>query len=165
VRRGRRPGRGGAALIVVELTPDELYIAGMTGIHRRICSIRARAADQSYTDPTHSEWATDIEAAAAELAVAKILNRYPTGLTQFSSVDVSKTVHIRHTTRDNGSLIVRDRDPRGVFIFVTGHAPRYEIHGFIKTTDAKREEWLRAPNGGPPAYFVPRAALTPLKAS
>jgi hypothetical protein len=148
---------------LVTLTPDELYLAGVIGVRRRVVSIGNGAADRNHYDPAHAEWATDIEGAAAELAVAKVLDRYHAGLNYRAPTDVGGRLHVRHTVRDDGCLIVRDRDPDfDPFVLVVGFAPRYRIAGWLYGREAKRDEWRSVPTGGPAAYFVPQQALQPL---
>ena len=151
-------------MIEVVLCTDELYVAAMSGIHRRI--VRLATPDRNYYDDAHQEWTTSIEGAAGEYVVAKVLDRYPSGLVfggSYVVADVGDRIHVRTRTKDHYDLIVRDRDPDDEpFVLVTGHAPRYTVRGWIYGRDAKREDWRQTYGGGVPAYFVPQSALRPL---
>jgi hypothetical protein len=71
---------------------------------------------------------------------------------------------IRHTQRPNGRLIVRRRDKDGdTFVLITGEGDTFYIVGWIKGVDAKKDEWVKDPNGrNEPVYFVPQQKLKDL---
>jgi hypothetical protein len=105
----------------------------------------------------------DIEGAGAEIAVAKSFNVYWHGsVNVFKDYpDVGRNTQVRQTKHKTGRLIITDRDPDDqLFVLVIGEMPTYDIIGFIKGADAKREEFIDAPAGRPPAYFVPQDKLT-----
>jgi hypothetical protein len=104
----------------------------------------------------------DIQAAAAELAVAKALNRYwVAGVNTYTMPDVGRNIEVRCTKYPNGKLAIRDRDQDDrPFVLVRGIIPTFEIVGWIYARDAKQEQWKEAMTWGE-AYMVPEDALRP----
>jgi hypothetical protein len=154
----------------VLLTVDELYVAAITGVHRQITSL-----DRDYVDRTerrgskpNTPWEAHIEGAAAELVVARTVDRYPTAMIHeggaIPASDVSQNMHVRHTPEHDRCLIVRPgKDPEdGYFFLVTGQAPSYVIRGWITGRDARQDRFVRDPGGVAPAWFVPQSELKPL---
>lgn len=86
----------------------------------------------------------------------------------FGSKPIAGTFEIRTTVREGGRLIVRDY-PERCHVLITGNAceqPReLTIRGYIWGRDAMCEEFLEAPGGGKPAWFVPQGALSELDES
>ena len=104
----------------------------------------------------------DIRGTCGELAVAKAINRYwaPSVNTFHKIPDIEPNIEVRTTNNPNGSLIVRDNDPDDrYYVLVIGDPPTFNICGYIKGSDAKRDEFLRNPHGHRPSFFVPQAAL------
>ena len=147
--------------IDVTLTQEEMEIAAMIGCRRMAESLANRRLSYEWHLPDDT-WGTDIEGAAAEMAFCKAMNRFWSGsVNTFKDADVGENVQIRATTHSNGCLIVRDNDPDDeYFVLVVGKAPDYSVKGWILGGDAKQDEYKKAPNGDPPAYFVPQRALT-----
>ena len=109
------------------------------------------------------EWQAHIEGACGEIAVAKAAGKYWGGsINTFKDGGdiVSTGWEVRTRSDHSHDLIVRDNDPDGrVFILVTGLSPTFRIHGWIKSEDAKREEWRKNYGGHGLAYFVPQELL------
>lgn len=146
--------------VIIELSWSELEQAALAGAHRRMRRLRAGSTHRWGYDGAGS-WTAEIEAAAAEMAVAKALGCY---WADFSAPDhagdVGAGVQIRHTVRRDGRLIVHPEDADDHrFVLVRGPAPRLEIAGWILGRDAKRREWWADPSTGRPAFFVPDRAL------
>lgn len=143
----------------ITLQAFELVIASSVGARRYIQSIKL---DKSKTGDEAMSWQSDIEAACAEMVVAKYLNVYWDGsVGTFKSVPDVGDVEVRHTPVHSNKLIVRDRDSDdGIYYLVTGEAPYFTVRGWIRGADAKQERWKRDPNNrGLPAYFVPQREL------
>jgi hypothetical protein len=65
----------------------------------------------------------------------------------------------------DGRLILHDHDKDDQpYVLVVGTAPRFELVGWCFGRDGKRPEYVHDPQGGRPAYFVPRAALSSMDA-
>lgn len=144
---------------------SELELAAAVGLRRQLSSMRDQREDRyGFSGPG---WSIHIEGACGELAVAKAMGRYWNGgVDTFKGPDVpgqaADTGSIQVRTRSNRDydLIVRPNDAdQDVFILVTGRAPEFEVHGWIRGREAKQEMWLRTYGDRPPAYFVPQAAL------
>ena len=109
------------------------------------------------------EWQAHIEGACGEIAVAKAAGKYWGGSinTFKDGGDIASTGwEVRTRSSHDHDLIIRDSDPDGrVFILVTGLSPTFRIHGWIKSEDAKREEWRKDYGGHGLAYFLPQKLL------
>ena len=133
-------------------------MAATVGAMREISSYKSR-----FTNPVQNKdfgWHIDIEAACAEVALAKHLGVFWDGsVGTGKAIDVGK-YQVRHTPRENGALIIRPRDSDfEQFVLVTGVAPDFIIRGWILGVDGKVQKYLRDPNGKFPAYFVPQSDL------
>src|SRR5882672_188197 len=97
---------------MVTLSWYEHELAASTGVKRVVESRRRGKAQHKPMAGNPLEGAfeqNDINAAGAEMAVAKLLNRYwPGGVNTFQEPDVGKTIEVRWT--EHHSLLVRDRD-------------------------------------------------------
>jgi len=147
----------------VILTWYEVHMAGMVGFNRRLKMMARGRATPSWGGES---WGADIEAACAEMALAKHLDVYWDG-----SVDTFKTkgdvgvLEIRSARNKTDSLIVRPRDnPEAHYILMIGSAPTFRIAGGLKGVDAQQPEWLHPAglDGKPEAWFVPQDALEPV---
>jgi hypothetical protein len=148
----------------VSLTPVEMQQAAMIGVLRQIESIRLRLKDSFGADPDNG-WSLNIEGAAGEMAVAKILDLYwGMPVNTFKRGGDVGHIQVRTRSRHHSELIVRpgDRDD-DVFVLVTGRSPHFQVHGYIAGGQAKQRCWLHGYGGRPPAYFVPQSALHPLQ--
>lgn len=145
----------------VTLTKDECWHGVMLGVRRRIELVDWGGISNIFGIPDADNWRTDVEGACAEVAVAKLLNKFWCGgVGTFKNPDVGN-YQVRWTHREDGCLIVRPTDAdHEYFILVTGTIPNYKVIGWIKGALAKKEIWKRGPNGRPAAYFVPQSALT-----
>jgi hypothetical protein len=145
----------------VVLSRSEMISAGTVGLIRRIVSV-GKLNDQMHS-PDANPWQIDIEGAMAEMAYAKAMGMFWSGsVGTFKAPDVGD-VQIRSTPRASNSLIIRANDKDDdIFVLVVGSAPEYTIAGYIRGEDGKKQEWVRSPNGGSAAYFVPQAALRPI---
>ena len=122
--------------IEIVLTPDEIHLAAIAGVSRRIDSMKTWLNNQKQSEG--SDWAIDIEGACAELAVAKHMKLFWSGHTRsFKNEDVGP-LHVRSTTHKDGHLIVKDNDPDdAVFVLVTCACPVYTIVGGISGARAR----------------------------
>ena len=147
--------------VEIKLKNYEIFIAAMVGARRTISGFTRDKSGQQ--DPNWG-WHSDIEGAAGEMAVAKALNIYYDGsVGTFKAPDVGE-FQVRHSERPEGSLIVRENDSSSeIFILVTGKAPNYVVRGYILGLDAKKERFIRNPNGKTPAWFVPQNSLQPIR--
>lgn len=127
---------------------------------RREANARVRGLKDSVYKDDLASWGTHIEAAGAEMAVAKALGLYWDG-----SVNVGKREDLPRTglevrwnqNPERTSCKVKPTDT-GIVIAVRGSSPAYELLGWIKAEEARRQEWLA--RGTPPAYLAPHSALS-----
>ena len=107
--------------------------------------------------------------ACGECAVAKALNKFwPGHVNKYQEeADIPPAYEVRHRTKDHYDLIVHDKDPeKRIYVLSIGSKeslPKIKIVGWLKGTEAKREEWIKTYGGWKPAYFVPQSALRPIE--
>lgn len=152
--------------MIVKLTPGEMFIATTVGSGRQW---QSSYKTEHTKDWTGDLWATNIEAARAEMAVAKGLNRYWSGalrdfrLTDGAVADVGEfevRTHVADLQDANYCnrlhLIIRPRDNNDAkFILVLGRRGDYVLKGWMGGKDAKVSKYLRNPDGRGDAWFVP----------
>ena len=157
-------------MIEVKLSADEMYQAAIIGAQRRITCMFGRNADKRQKDRRNNNWTIDIEACGAEIAVAKLLNKYWIGgsFDGQQKYDVANK-QVRHTPHDNGVIYIYPRDdPSHEYILVTGIAPDFKIIGSIlgKTVQNlgyTHDWWLYPKAKLIPSWWVPQSALMKLK--
>lgn len=146
--------------IAIPLSSIEMFNAASVGITRRLSAVKRNRPSKTI-NPTLDLWGLDIEAAAAELVVAKWLGRYWHSIVDEPGTlegDVGK-YQVRHTKHTNGCLIVYSKDSSdAVFVLVVGAYPDYKVAGWIMGKDAKNKKYWQD-NRSTPAYFVPQDAL------
>jgi len=152
------------APLIATLSWHEVAIASQVGIRRHLAALVANRAN-GYGRGDDDGWSDHIEGVCGELAVAKALGVYwtPTVDTFKSGGDVGDW-QVRTRRRADYELLIRDDDAdEAPFILVRGRVPLFEVVGWIRGRDGKRDEWRHAHGGRPPAYFVPAEALLPLE--
>jgi hypothetical protein len=150
-------------LIEVTLTLSEIRMGALIGMERQVSAIK-RGLKNKHGYNGDDSWGIHITGALAEIAVAKSLNMFFRGdVDTFKNPDVGE-YQVRYTKTDPPTLIIRDGDKiEEKFICVTGEAPTFYVHGWMQAADARQKQWKRAPNGRPPAYFVPVDKLNDMK--
>lgn len=145
----------------VVLTWQELRAAAGCGVTRRIVSLHQ--GNNAHVHTRHSNWSTDIDGAAAELAAAKVLGLFwSPSVNTFKAPDVG-SIQVRSTSYASGHLLVRPNDPDdAVFLFLRGSYHRWEVVGSIRSSSAKQPAFWRPGNGSEVGcWWVPDHALTP----
>jgi len=151
----------------VRLTWPEVFAATQVGMMRTLASLKNQRHDMAGYVKNDAYWDADIQAAAAECAVAKALGKYwPASVNTFKGKpDIPPDIEVRQTHHANGRLLIRERDDPGYkYVLVTGRIPTFEIRGFILGNDGKNHLFQDAPNDRAPAYFVPQDKLNELDA-
>ncbi len=145
----------------VTLSWAELRMAAEVGMARRLRAL-AKGRAEPYGTPSTGLWEIDIQASAAEMAVAKALGMYwsDTGGPGYEG-DVGR-YEVRWTARPDGCLILHD-DGRGgsAFILVVGTAPVFRIPGWIRGRDGQDGEFWQERTGRP-CWMVPQDVLHPI---
>lgn len=103
--------------------------------------------------------------ACGEIAVGKACNVFfvPSVNTFHRVPDVLSDCEVRCTEVETGRLIVRDNDSddrRYILAVMTGDT--VSLVGWMRGSDAKRDEWVDNPNGYRTAWFVPQSSLNPM---
>lgn len=146
----------------VVLSNAECRAAAYVGLNRRLDAMRDGRVEVYGSAAPGGFWNVDIEAAAAELAVAKALGVFWAACDtpeEDRGGDVGPGVQVRHTQYPNGSLIVHDRDADDHrFVLVTGAMPTFRIAGWLHGHAAKVAAHWKA-DAPRPAFFVPQSAL------
>ncbi|WP_439372946.1 hypothetical protein [Bradyrhizobium sp. DASA03120] len=139
----------------VRLSSSELISAAMVGVVRRVTSIQRGHNKSKHAEK--SDWQTDIDGAAAEMAVAKALGTYWEATNQsFKNPDLLN-LQIRSTNWCDGHLIIRPNDSESErFVFVVASPPLYRIMGWITGRDARVEKFWREDKNG---WWVPASEL------
>ena len=143
------------------LDPAEFLHAATVGTMRRVLHVLKQKGDRFCAPDDY--WGADIEAACAEMLVARESDRYWIGVINGKdSGGDAGPYGVRHTLRANGSLILHpsDSDDRR-FVLVVGTAPFQRIAGSILGEDGKLEKFWRD-DVKHPAFFVPQSALDSL---
>jgi hypothetical protein len=148
---------------IIILTATELMVASYVGSARNVQSMM-RGWQRASGIQTET-WSSNIEGAAGEMAVAKLLNIYWQPVVGKLDADDVGPYQVRtNMSRKLDDLCLRPRDREDRFyISVLSFAPEFHVLGFIKGADGKREQWLRdGTPGHPQCYYVPRAELRDL---
>lgn len=149
----------------IRLTKEESLEAVIWGGKRRLTNLYGEVKGSGRGKfISGNPWANDIESAAAEIAFAKFIGEEWVGAVDtFHKPDVGQDWQVRYTDVEKGSLIIReDRDRPKLhhrYVLVTGLIPNFKIRGYIVGHDAIKPKYLKNPNNGHPAYFVPQSDL------
>jgi hypothetical protein len=152
-------------VIPVRLVWSETLHGAMMGVLRNMNAIYGRLPERHGCEGLDN-WTGHIEGACAEVGGGKALGRYwNLDINAFSTGDDVAGFQVRRADPDE-RLIIRPADADSKrFILVTGTVPNFEVHGVIRAGEAKEHpEWRFAPNGRPPAWFVPSGSLEPIEA-
>lgn len=137
----------------VRLTAEELSSAAHKGTMRHIWAIKKK--DRSHD--LYSAWSDKVELACAEQAAKKATHRYFVGAVGTYQDNLEeKLLHVKYHPTENQYVTFTESDgDEDLFVFVTGMAPCYSVHGWIRGKEAKLGE--RKDKQG--AYLVPTVAL------
>jgi hypothetical protein len=148
----------------ISLTATELMIAGYVGNARNVQSLTKRWEPAAGVGVSNT-WTPNIEGAAGEMAVAKLLGIYWRPIVGDHQADDVGPYQVRtNISRKHADLCLRekDRDDR-LYISVLSFVPEFVILGFISGADGKRCEYRRDGSPGrPQCFYVPRVALRDL---
>jgi len=146
----------------ITLTEQEALCAAMVGTQRHYrCEIKGSKQMHGFDKEQIDSLANDIHGAGGELAAAKALKLYwPATVDTFDKPDIGENTQVRTAQKDNYSLIIRESaKDNEIYVHVTGRLPFYKVWGYIRAGDAKQDKYIKAPNGRPPAWFVPASDL------
>ena len=140
----------------------ELTHAAYVGVARRVVSLRQKNNQNKHA--LRSDWATDIDGAAAECAFSKWSGMYwEPSVNTFKAPDVGH-IQVRSTNHDAGHLIVRDNDSANeMFVLMVGKYASWRLAGWMFGMDAKvGRYWRKGENGEASAFWVPQPDLNPM---
>jgi hypothetical protein len=153
---------------VVQLEECELQMALSVGCWRRLRVLRERLGS-GHGEKEHGAWDRHLVGAIAELAVAKLLNRYWGGApADFGKAGDVAGYEVRATTHEHGHLVVYLSDPQDrplVLVVVGARAAR--VVGYLPAGTGREDRYLapaaKLRPGSPMQWWVPQAALTPFR--
>ncbi|MBA7468404.1 hypothetical protein ES707_03653 [subsurface metagenome] len=121
---------------LVTLSQPECRIAAYIGRLRREISV-AYDRKETRRDWTPDGFRNDVEAAAAEMAVAKYLNIYPEwqptpgAVPGFDLTWNGQKLDVKSTQRPDGNLLIPYLEEYLLYILVCGKLPKYTILGKV----------------------------------
>lgn len=130
---------------------------------RRVAGI-ARGRVETNGRPHKDGYDRDVVGSQAELAAAKALNLYWSGIEGVNAPDVGFKVQIRAVTEKTHKLMLQPRDKDDEpFVCVYCRPPRFALMGWIFARDGKLEKyWGEFGAPGRPAFFIPRSDFRPM---
>jgi hypothetical protein len=156
----------------IQLSPPEIQIGASVGIQRQIREIQKNGNHilEKYisknNDPgRHGLWGNAIEGALGEIAVAKALNQYHTGMESHWATDVGENIEVRTRRKEDHQLFLKPTDKPGfIYVLVVGQFGVYAIKGWIESDEVfSHPEWLHDFNGKTSkCYWVPDSELQPI---
>lgn len=147
----------------VDLTFTEFHAGVSVGLQRLIASTALRL--DHHSSGVRRTWlerlGDDVRGALAELAWAKHRGEFYCGsCNTFHDEPDVHGVEIRSMRRPNDSLLIRSNDdPSRPYVLTHANGQKVSFVGWAWGKDAMRDEWLRAPRGGKPAWFMPQSSL------
>lgn len=143
----------------IELGQTEIIHGAMMGVLRQVQNI-LKGRKPAYGAGKKNDWQIHVEGALGELALAKYLGVFWSGVGRLRAPDVG-IVDVRTGAKHSHRLMLHPPDPANrVYWFVTGINGKYQIRGWILGKDGKRDEWWKDPKGTNRwAFFVPTSEL------
>lgn len=148
---------------IVILSQTECLLADLIGRKRREISLKyGRETRQDFTP---SGINNDIEAAAAEMAVAKLINLYPEWsptageVPRFDLRWNGHRVDVKSTQQACGNLLIPYLDESLIYFLVRGPMPTYKVMGYIEGDRVPYAGRWREDLGHIPCWFVPASQL------
>ena len=158
--------------IEVKLSLAEIQVGALVGIQRQSREVQKNGTFmlEKYisknNDPgKHGLWGNSIEGALGEIAVAKLLNQYPTGMESHWATDVGEDIEVRTRKKPEHQMFLKPSDKPGFrYVSVIGSFGLYLIKGWIESDFVfQQPEWLHDNNGTTSrSYWVPDSALKPI---
>lgn len=155
------------AAATVTLTWAEMYFASMVAVRAHLACLQRGAANSYNAPPEAVNWDSQMVSRQGEMAVAKYLNLFWSGMSDFiGAVDVGgeNGAEVRTRRKFWYELIVhhRDQDTRPHVLVTTEAPPVFRLMGWCYGHQGKREQFWNDPAGNRPAFFVPQAELRPM---
>ena len=149
--------------VIVRLEWQEALAASQAGLYRTLYALYKCNGHKYGLARGEQDLGRDVRSTLAELAVAKYLGVFWSGLAK----DCKDTTlcEVRSTPKPDNPLVIRDSDsPDDIFVLVTTEQiPALRLVGWIRARDGMLDSYVKAPCGRPPAYFIPQSALHPME--
>lgn len=169
----QEPGTaGGDAPLIVELTWAEVELATFVGAGRRAEDrqkgrFEKNGVPASVAGWTDGAWERDINATMAEVAAAKALGRFWSGIND-GAPDLFGGIQVRQSDVGNAHLLLQKTDnPDQAYLLVVGpepyvrwKPPRFRLVGWVVGWQGQISRWWRD-NVPRPCFWVPQEALNP----
>ncbi len=145
-------------MITVTLTPWEIMLAASAGVMRQVENIKNKKPPMHGLEEG-SDWQYHIEGCLGEYALAKHKKILWNGKGVIGQTDVGK-FEVRTRSKQNFDLILHPSDAdESEYWLLCGLNGAYEIKGWIRGRDGKKDEYWSDPAGGRPAFFIPQGKL------
>jgi len=148
----------------VIMTEEQYQRAVQVGIRREEESVK-KGLKQAHGASEKGSVDRHILGAPGELAYCLYTDQdWNESINTFKAPDVGTDIQVRTTNRLDGRLIVREADKdEDLYVLVLSEGKKFKIVGSILGKDAKNSQYLMAPNGREPAWFVPQSDLTKIE--
>ena len=149
----------------VVLSANEMKLACQHGVERYISALERRAKQFSVLNMSDVRDSIDLMSCMAEMAAAKGLGLYWSGVEGINSPDVGE-YEVRSTTKLNGKLIIgeKDKDDQKVML-VTCDPPNFNLVGWMIAGKVKlRNDWIFKSERGR-CWMAPQSALEKVDAA
>ena len=140
------------ATVRVDLSRTEVAIARFIGRQRNKLSSETKI--NTRCDPGQTDEEMNIEAAGAELAVARYLNLYPDlsptagDLPDHDLHWKERRIDVKRNHMADGDLLVRKLNQEVIYVLTCGSLPSYSIIGWLRGYDIPLNgEWVDLPYG------------------
>ena len=148
---------------VVDLSWAEINAACQVAIKRQIDN-ESSGLEAAYGAPKGfiEGLCLHLRGCLGELATAKALNFYWTGIEGIRLPDVGGVVEVRTRDRHDRNLILHKKDDDDtIFVcaIVDNNPTKVSLKGWIHGRDGKKDRFYIDPAGGRRAYFVPNGEL------
>ena len=149
--------------MIVSLSCHEALLAVNEGGKRRLRRLYGQASGDIFARANHFD--RDIEATAAEIALARYLNLYwlPSAGPQPASIGDVGEWEVRWTEHADGHLTVRQNTPPDrKCALVVGRIPEFRIVGWMLAADAQQDRYRKDfenAKGRLAGYWVPQSDL------
>lgn len=148
----------------ITLSPDEMRLACHHGVERYVSAMTRSANPKPNVDQPINRIEVDLLSCMAELATAKALNLYWSGVKGINAYDVGE-YEVRSTKHLHGKLIIRENDKRNQkVLLVTCEPPHFNIVGFITASKGRQDNWVFKGERDS-CWMVPQSALEKISAA
>lgn len=142
----------------ITLSPNEMRLACHHGVERYVSAMTRGANPKPNVDQPDNRMEVDLLSCMAELATAKALNVYWSGVEGINAPDVGG-YEVRSTKHPSGKLIIRENDkPDQKVLLVTCDPPHFNIIGSILVRKGRQDNWVFRNERGS-CWMVPQVAL------